>query len=445
MLRVKPQALRHSTISYGERALSVNSKIFKILYRLTLPGGLLLIFALALIRLGLLTDSNSPLVLFVPPMIYVTGLTLSAYFRRSRLFFATLALAFSGSVLTWVAPHLSASIAQTMVNAVALLLPLNVLVLAFVKERGIISPAGRRRLGIGGIQVMAVGALCLPFMAELAAPLNRPFLPNVLSDWSHLSQAALACFIICTGIIMVPLIRRYRAVESSLFWAMICSFIALRTGVHNHLSGIFFATGELAILVALMETSYSMAYLDELTQLPSRRALNEALMKLPETYTIAMLDVDHFKKFNDSYGHESGDQALRLVASKLARIAGGGKAYRYGGEEFCVVFPGKPSDEVFVFLDRMRKIIEQSTFTVRSSERRGKRRVRSGKKQTNVTVSVGVASTSADQFTASEVLRIADQALYKAKAKGRNCTVVVRTSGKTVRSVETGMKVLSVS
>jgi diguanylate cyclase (GGDEF)-like protein len=168
-------------------------------------------------------------------------------------------------------------------------------------------------------------------------------------------------------------------------------------------------------------------------------------MKLPATYTIAMLDVDHFKKFNDSYGHESGDQALRLVASRLSRIAGGGKAYRYGGEEFAVVFPGKASEEVFVFLDRMRKIIEQSTFIVRGSERRGKRRVRSGKKQTNVTVSIGVACTNGDQLTPAEVLRIADQALYRAKSKGRNCTITLRTSGHSVKSVETGMRVLSVS
>src|SRR6185312_7175773 len=215
--------------------------------------------------------------------------------------------------------------------------------------------------------------------------------------------------------------------------------------VNNHLTGVFFATGELAVLVAVIEISYSMAYLDELTQLPSRRALNEAMMKLPETYTIAMLDVDHFKKFNDSYGHESGDQALRMVASRLARIAGGGKAYRYGGEEFAVVFPGKPSEDVFVYLDRMRKIIEQSKFAVRGSERRGKRRVRTGKRQTSVTVSIGVASTQGDHFTPAEVIRIADQALYKAKAKGRNCTIVVRSSGKTVKSVETGMRVLSVS
>jgi diguanylate cyclase (GGDEF)-like protein len=425
--------------------VSVNTKIFKVLYRLTLPGGLLLLFVALLIRVGLLADPNSPLVRFVPLAIYATGLGLSAYFRRSRLFFATLLLGLGGVMLAWVAPFIPASSAEVMANAIALLLPANFLALGFVKERGIISRTGRKRLAIGAVQVIAVAFLCLPFMIRPARYLERPFAPIRLSAWSHLSQAALASFIFCTLVIMVPLIRRYRAVESSLFWAMVASFIGLRLGVGNPLTGIFFASGELAVLVALIETSYSMAYLDELTQLPTRRALNEALMKLPETFTIAMLDVDHFKKFNDSYGHESGDQALRLVASRLSRIAGGGKAYRYGGEEFAVLFPGKPSDEVFVYLDRMRKIIEQSIFTVRGSERRGKRRVRGGKKQTNVTVSIGVASTNGDQLTPAEVLRIADQALYRAKAKGRNCTITLRSSGKSVKSVETGMRVLSVS
>lgn len=425
--------------------MSVNSKIFKILYRLTLPGGLLLVFGAILIRVGVLSDPDSPLVRFVPLVIYATGLGVSAYFRRSRLFFATLLLSVAGVMLAWVAPVIPLRATHVMANCIALLLPLNLMVLAFLKERGIVSRTGRKRLAIGAAQVIAVSLLCLPFLGRAAAFLERPFLPEELSRWSHLSQPALACFILCAIVVMVPLVQRYKAVESSLFWAVISSFVGMRIGPGNHLSSVFFVTAELAILVALIETSYSMAYLDELTQLPSRRALNEALMKLPETYTVAMLDVDHFKKFNDNYGHESGDQALRLVASRLARIAGGGKAYRYGGEEFCVVFSGQASEDVFVYLDRMRKIIEQATFTVRGVERRGKRRVRGGKRQTNVTVSIGVASTSGDQFTPSEVLRIADQALYKAKAKGRNCTVTVRTNGKTARSVETGMRVLSVS
>ena len=80
----------------------------------------------------------------------------------------------------------------------------------------------------------------------------------------------------------------------------------------------FWAASGAVLLIALLETSYKMAYHDELTQLPSRRALNEALLKLPDWYTVAMVDVDHFKKFNDTYGHAAGDQALRLVASRLA-------------------------------------------------------------------------------------------------------------------------------
>src|SRR5262249_55295419 len=160
------------------------------------------------------------------------------------------------------------------------------------------------------------------------------------------------------------------------------------------------------VLVEMLETSYKMAYHDELTQLPSRRALNEAMMKLPVAYTVAMLDVDHFKKFNDSYGHAAGDQALRLVASRLAHIAGGGRAYRYGGEEFAVLFSGKPPDEVTVYIDRMRRIIEQSTFVVRGKDRRkrkdGKSRTVSVKKQTNVTVSIGVASSNGGGMTPAE-------------------------------------------
>jgi diguanylate cyclase (GGDEF)-like protein len=247
---------------------------------------------------------------------------------------------------------------------------------------------------------------------------------------------------------MVLLVQRYKAVESSLLWSVVAAFVALKVSSASHLDGVYFAAGGLALIVALIETSYAMAYLDELTQLPSRRALNEALLKLGESYSIAMLDVDHFKKFNDSYGHESGDQALRLVASRLSHITGGGKAYRYGGEEFAIVFPNKPSEEVFVYLDRMRRVIEQSVFTVRGADRRkkGKSGVgRGSKKQTNVTVSIGLASTNGDRLLPTEVLRMADQALYKAKAKGRNCTITAKLS-KSPRAVQQpSLRALSVS
>ena len=426
--------------------IKVNTKIFKILYRLTLPGSLLLIISALLIRVGVLSDPKSSVVQFFPVAVFGSGLALSAFFRRSRLFFALFSLALAQVAFTWVIPHLSPVTARTTANTVALLLPLNLLILAFLKERGIISPTGRKRLAIVALQIVAVWLLCLPAFGQAAQQTGRAFAPLALSNWSGLAQPALAAFVLAAAVIMIPLIRRYKAVESSLLWSLVAAFVALSAAHNSHLEGIYFAAGGLALIVALIETSYAMAYLDELTQLPSRRALNEALLKLGDTYSIAMMDVDHFKKFNDSYGHEAGDQALRLVASRLARIAGGGRAYRYGGEEFAVVFPGKASEEVFVYLDRMRKIIEQSAFTVRGKDRRRKGKTgigRGSKKEINVTVSVGLAARSGEHLTPAEVLRMADQALYKAKARGRNCTVTARLS-KTPGSVQALKTALSI-
>ena len=94
-----------------------------------------------------------------------------------------------------------------------------------------------------------------------------------------------------------------------------------------------------------------------------------------------------------------------------------------------MVFPNKPAEEVFVYLDRMRRVIEQSVFTVRGKDRRrkGKSAIgRGSKKETNVTVSVGLAACQGDHLTPAEVLRMADQALYKAKARGRNRTITAK-------------------
>lgn len=427
--------------------IKVNQKIFKILYRLFLPGSLLLLFSALLIRVGVLSNPQAPWVLFFPTIVFGIGLGLSAFFRRSRLFFALLALTLAQSTFTWIIPLLSSNSAQIVTNAIAILLPLNLVVLAFLKERGIISPTGRRRLAYVSLQVMAVAILCMPGLAMVAIELNHTFIPHVLCAWSGLSQPALFAFIVATAVITVLLIQRYKAVESSLLWSDVAAFIAISMASASHLEGVYFGAGGLALIVALIETSYAMAYLDELTQLPSRRSLNEALMKLSDSYSIAMLDVDHFKRFNDSYGHESGDQALRLVASRLSHISGGGKAYRYGGEEFAVVFPNKASEEVFVYLDRMRRVIEQSVFTVRGKDRRRKGASavgRGSKKQASVTVSIGLASNNGDHLAPAEVLRMADQALYKAKAKGRNCTITAKFS-KAPRSAQPSLRALSVS
>ena len=112
-----------------------------------------------------------------------------------------------------------------------------------------------------------------------------------------------------------------------------------------------------------------MAYRDQLTGLSARRALNEALQRVGGQYTVAMVDIDHFKKFNDRYGHDIGDQVLRMVAAKLAEVGGGGRAFRYGGEEFTILFPGRAVDESLPYLERIRKAVEETRFTVRGPGR----------------------------------------------------------------------------
>jgi diguanylate cyclase (GGDEF)-like protein len=160
-----------------------------------------------------------------------------------------------------------------------------------------------------------------------------------------------------------------------------------------------------------------MAYLDELTQLPGRRAMREKIQSLLGIYSLAMVDIDFFKKFNDSYGHETGDDALRMIAAKLQNVTGGGSVYRYGGEEFTIIFTNKSVAQVKEHLEALRQDIANSPFVVNRRSKESKN------KSVKITVSIGVAD-SIGINTAEETLKIADKALYKAKKKGRNCISV---------------------
>jgi len=170
-----------------------------------------------------------------------------------------------------------------------------------------------------------------------------------------------------------------------------------------------------------------MAFLDELTGLPGRRALNADFGRLGGRFSVAMVDVDFFKKFNDTYGHDVGDQVLQMVAMNLARVTGGGRAFRYGGEEFVVLFAGKDVEAVKQHLEDLREAIAAAAFTLRDKDRpetapKDKNKPASGKagKTVSVTVSIGLAGASAEAGDPDTVLKAADKALYKAKKAGRN-------------------------
>ncbi|NLJ84772.1 MAG: GGDEF domain-containing protein [Halanaerobiaceae bacterium] len=179
----------------------------------------------------------------------------------------------------------------------------------------------------------------------------------------------------------------------------------------------------LFFIFAILKDFYAIAYLDELTGLPGRRALREEFLKLGDNYSIAMLDIDFFKKFNDKYGHDVGDQVLKMVAGMMERTEGGARVYRYGGEEFTILFPGKNAREAYPFLEELRKRIASRPFIIRNDKGRKKKDGKGIKtrEEVRITVSIGVAGKTSNAESPEDVIKRADKALYRAKKKGRNC------------------------
>ncbi len=186
---------------------------------------------------------------------------------------------------------------------------------------------------------------------------------------------------------------------------------------HASQADLLLSTAALTIVLGVLHGSYRMAFVDALTGLPNRRSLDESLDRLGNRYTLAMVDVDHFKQFNDTHGHAAGDIVLREVAALLRRHSGG-QAFRYGGEEFCVVFESTDAERAGAGCERARQALEQARIRVRPAVS-GSRKL-SKPQDVSVTASFGVAARGTAQKRAADVLAAADKALYRAKGKGRN-------------------------
>jgi diguanylate cyclase (GGDEF)-like protein len=253
--------------------------------------------------------------------------------------------------------------------------------------------------------------------------------PSLQTDWLQLIQLAYPVFLVGTLALVAQYIRRPRPVHAAQLVALIGLLLMLpqvfsRPGALNVMSSLIM----LMLVVSVAQEAYQMAFRDELTGLPGRRALNERLQRLGRQYVIAMADVDRFKAFNDTHGHDVGDEVLRLVASRLRKVGGGGRAYRYGGEEFALVFPGGDLEHCLPYLEAVRQAVESYPLQLRDKASRPKdaeqgrqRRGASSATAASVTVSIGVAERLLSHRSPEEVIKLADRALYNAKGAGRNC------------------------
>lgn len=169
-----------------------------------------------------------------------------------------------------------------------------------------------------------------------------------------------------------------------------------------------------------VDLSVEMAVTDPLTGLHNRRYMVRHLETLMASATqsgkplsFLIIDVDHFKTVNDTYGHAAGDEALRALAGRIgSNIRGMDLACRYGGEEFVVIMPETEGAEALRVAERLRQSAEASPFAIAGSVG-----------ELHLTVSIGIAGLEGSEDTPEALLERADQALYRAKGEGRNRVV----------------------
>lgn len=363
------------------------------------------------------------------------GLLLAWRFHSSRTFLALIVLFLAEGTLGLLAGEHRLETAKA-VGVIALLVPLDFLLIAVTHERGFslesIAPVGLFLF----IQSVVVSVFWRTAVAVPATHARAHHLPVTIS----LPAYALLTLLAAGIFLVVRFALTRKPIDSALFWSLGGFYLSVSAAGNARASALYAATAACILAVSIIENSYLLAYHDELTALPSRRAFNDAIQRLQPPYSIAVVDIDHFKKFNDTYGHDTGDQVLCLVASNLARVTGGGKAYRCGGEEFNILFPGKTTPEVLEHLENLRRMIETSEFRMRGNDRRqmargpDRRNQRRTRKEEvvrelahqalpaslSVTVSIGVATSRGKYPDPESVLQAADKALYRAKENGRN-------------------------
>jgi GGDEF domain-containing protein len=239
--------------------------------------------------------------------------------------------------------------------------------------------------------------------------------------------------------------------DAAFLGALLSMVLALRDGRDAQTGpaalAVYFSVGQVVLITALIESLHALTYQDTLTGLRNRRALNEHMNKLSGGYVVAMLDVDHFKQFNDKHGHDVGDEVLKMVATKIGQVGGGGQAYRYGGEEFTVLFPGRTAADAIGPLERVRQTIESAELVLKPPAPK-KPKPKAGQKSTKksptkkvtkkppkskkvrVTISIGLAERTPHLKEPEAVIEAADKALYQAKEQGRNQVVAAGTPRK---------------
>lgn len=277
---------------------------------------------------------------------------------------------------------------------------------------------GANRLGSQALNVLSMNATGAGCVAELVAATRQTFtLANVAEHMMTANLEAKFCYLKAGGLSVHPLVISDRLVgvlelvgrEGDPYFA---ENSELFQTIAEHLA--------LALNGAQMFENFELlATHDALTGLANHRAMQEFIHqrlneaeRTGQTLGLIMLDVDHFRSFNEEEGHDAGDEVLKQVAEALkACVRPYDMAARYGGEEFTVIMPGSSQESTMSVAERIRQRVEAAPYITRSG------------REVHVTVSLGCAVYPHTGQDASSLLKAADVALYEAKRGGRNRAV----------------------
>jgi diguanylate cyclase (GGDEF)-like protein len=302
-------------------------------------------------------------------------------------------------------------------SIINIILPINITAIALCSDKGILTSSGKLRIIAVLFEYLFIGWVIVSDHTKLIV-----FISSVPIHIGNLTPIPLSIFLIfCFAFIffIARIIILSLSKDRLLFGVLIAVFAGLFSRNTNVSIPVYFSAAGIMLLICALQETYFLAYIDELTGLPSRRALKDKMMKLGGKYSIVMIDIDFFKKFNDSYGHDSGDEVLRFIGKCLKQIPVGGKSFRYGGEEFTVIFPGKNISEVIPHIEKLRENIAKSRIPLIKGSAKNLTSQRT--KKVSITISCGVAERNEKHPAPYDVLKAADAALYRAKDKGRNC------------------------
>jgi len=387
---------------------------------LWVPGGVLAAAALLVWSGRSLPSGYSGLRSAGPYTLLVVAVGLSWWFNRGRSF--VIALSILAGFAAYQGFHQKA-----VYTALSVLVPLNALLAMIRPERG-----ARYRASYGWLLLLGAEALLVLWIGAAGrSRFSGTAWLSLLDQWWLRSPPTPFVGRIAFAAAFAAAVWRawpdFKPVPVGNAAAIAALFVAAEWAADSGVYAVFMGACGVVLLAALLEESHQLAFRDQLTGLPGRRALEERLRSLDGGYAIAMVDVDHFKKFNDTHGHDIGDQVLKLVGGRLAQVGGGGTAYRYGGEEFSVLFPHAGLGDAERALESIRASIEKYRMAVRGPDRpkKGEEGIRrrgeaAPDKVLSVTVSIGVAAPGNGAATPHQVVKAADAALYRAKQAGRN-------------------------